>query len=80
MHVLDEPADARAKTDISTFELFINDERYSVPTLRLITAWSEDEALAIAQVVLRESYFHLAVELCLNGEILARFDPPARRQ
>jgi len=53
--------------DALTFELFIHDERYSVPTLRLISANGEAEARTIAEAVLGEGPHHLGVELCLEG-------------
>ena len=49
-----------------TFEVYIDDSRYSVPTLHLIAA---DEAGAIEAVrrMLDDSPYHLGAELCLDG-------------
>ena len=69
-----------------TFELFVDDDRYAVPTLHLIFAWSGVAALEIADGVLRESAHHLGAELRQGGEKLAglgsfatlRATPPPR--
>lgn len=48
---------------MSTFELFINDDRYSVPNLRFLAASSEAWARTAAMQALSESPHHLGVEL-----------------
>jgi hypothetical protein len=55
---------------MSAFEIFVDDDRYSVPTLLLIT--SEDEALARREAValLLASRHHLGVELCRGDDRL----------
>jgi len=47
---------------MSSFELFIDDDRYSVPTLRIL-ATDKARALALAKAALAESAHHLGVEL-----------------
>jgi hypothetical protein len=54
-----------------TFELYVDDDRYAVPTLHLIFAWSRVAALEIADGLLRESEHHLGAELRQGGEKLA---------
>ncbi|HEY2709491.1 MAG TPA: hypothetical protein VGI95_15690 [Caulobacteraceae bacterium] len=53
------------------FEIYVEDDRYSVPTLYLITAASQAGALAMADDVWRSSDHHLSVELLQDGERLA---------
>jgi hypothetical protein len=53
-----------------TYSLFIEDDRYSVPTLVVIEARSDDGAVAIAQRHLRESRHHQSVELCFEDRPL----------
>jgi hypothetical protein len=50
------------------FEVFIDDDRYSVPSLYLITANSEARARAKAEELLRASDHHQGVELRQDGE------------
>ena len=53
-----------------TFEIFVDDDRYAVPTLHLIPAEDEAIALRVARLLLEESPHHLGVELCLDGQRL----------
>jgi hypothetical protein len=46
-----------------SFSLFTTDARYRVPTLTLIQALEEGEAIARARQVLTASAFHTAIEL-----------------
>ena len=55
---------------MADFEVYVDDDRYSVPTLYLITAHSEQAARAEAQTVLDASDHHLGVELLRDGEPL----------
>lgn len=55
-------------TEMSTFEAFIHDDRYTVPTLHLVSAMDEASARDAADALLRASTHHLGVELCRNGE------------
>jgi len=50
-----------------TFEVFVDDDRYAVPTLHLIPAEDEAIALRVARRLLAESPHHLGVEVCLEG-------------
>jgi hypothetical protein len=52
---------------MSAFEIFIDDDRYSVPTLKLITAETEAQARREAVSLLLASRHHLGVELCREG-------------
>jgi len=53
-----------------TFEIFVDDSRYAVPTLHLIPAENELMALRIARHMLAESAHHVGVEICLDGQRL----------
>ena len=53
-----------------TFELYVDDDRYSVPTLHLIAALTAAQAREAAERILRESHHHLGAELRLAGERL----------
>lgn len=53
---------------MNTFEAFIHDDRYTVPTLHLVSAMSEASAREAADALLRASAHHVGVELCRNGE------------
>ena len=52
------------------FQLFIDDDRYSVPTVQIIIVESEDRAREIAQQMMGESRHHLGVEVCEQGRRL----------
>src|SRR3954467_14528708 len=54
-----------------TYELYLDDDRYAVPTLHLLAAADEAGALRLAQRLLADSPHHLGVEICLEGERLA---------
>ncbi|THD82712.1 MAG: hypothetical protein E7812_01135 [Phenylobacterium sp.] len=56
---------------MNTFEAFIHDDRYTVPTLHLVSAVDEGAARDAADALLRASPHHLGVELCRNGEQIA---------
>jgi hypothetical protein len=53
---------------MADFEVFIDDDRYSVPSLYLITAGNEARARAKAEELLRASDHHQGVELRQGGE------------
>jgi uncharacterized protein YmfQ (DUF2313 family) len=55
---------------MADFEVYVDDDRYSVPTLYLIAAMSEHQARAKAQEVLDASDHHQGVELLQDGERL----------
>ena len=66
-----------------TYEIFIDDARYSVPTLQLVAARDTFEALEMAQALMRDGAHHLGVELCHGGLRLAglgTYADGARRQ
>lgn len=52
------------------FEVYIDDDRYSVPSLYLITAQSDARARAVAEELWRSSEHHRGVELRRDGERL----------
>jgi len=53
-----------------TFQIYIDDSRYTVPTLHVATLMSEDRALEVAEHLLGESEHHLGVEVAEDGERL----------
>ena len=55
-----------------TFELYIDDSRYTVPTLYLIAA-DEAGAVEAARRMVLDSPHHLGAELCLDGRRLIGF-------
>lgn len=63
-----------------TFEIYVDDDRYSVPTLHLITASTLAHARDAAERILRESAHHLGAELRLEGERLAGLGSFATRR
>ena len=63
-----------------TYELYLDDDRYAVPTLHLIPARDEATALEIAARLLAESKHHRGAELCLGDERLAGLGTFATRR
>ena len=55
---------------LHTFEFYLDDDRYGVPTLHLVAADDESAALAVARRLLEENAHHRGVEICLEGERL----------
>jgi hypothetical protein len=53
-----------------TYELYVDDARYAVPTLHFITAMTEAHAREVAERILRESNHHLGAEVRLEGQRL----------
>ncbi|HZZ90441.1 MAG TPA: hypothetical protein VFE13_19085 [Caulobacteraceae bacterium] len=53
-----------------TFNLFIEDDRYTVPTLAFVTARDKRAALRLAMRRLEESPHHLCVEVCEGDDFL----------
>ena len=53
---------------MADYEVFVDDDRYKVPSLYLITAGSEARARAIADELWRTSLHHRGVELRRAGE------------
>lgn len=62
----------------AAFELYVDDDRYSVPTLHLITAWDAEAATAVAEARLAESGHHRGVELWQSGRRLLVLGAPRR--
>jgi hypothetical protein len=54
-----------------TFEIYLDDARYLVPTLKLIAAPDSDSALRIAELLVDESQHHLGAEVCQGGRRIA---------
>jgi hypothetical protein len=52
------------------YQVYVDDDRYSVPSLYLITADSEARARAMAEELLSGSDHHQGVELRQDGESL----------
>jgi hypothetical protein len=52
---------------LHTFQLFIDDDRYSVPTLLLFEFEDEAAARTRARELLADSEHHKGVEVCENG-------------
>lgn len=55
-----------------TYQAFITDKRYRVPTLKLVTAASRIEAEAAAEQLFRESPHHAGLELWDGDEVVMR--------
>lgn len=60
------------EAEMASFELYIEDSRYAVPTLVFIEAPTTAEARLLATEVLAESPHHLSVEVCLGGKPLLK--------
>lgn len=56
--------------DASVFALFIEDDRYTVPTLSIIAAEDLSKVRAAAEHVLRASPHHLQVEVRRDDKLL----------
>ena len=52
------------------FEIYVDDARYSVPSLYLISAGNEARARAIATELLHACDYHQGVELRRDGETI----------
>jgi hypothetical protein len=61
--VIRQPCTRADADEAPTYEVFVEDSRYAVPTLHLIQAADEAAARLQAQRLLAESRHHLAVEL-----------------
>jgi hypothetical protein len=55
---------------MADFEVYVDDDRYQVPSLYLITASNEAKARAIVDELWRSSEHHHGVELRRDGERL----------
>ena len=63
-----------------TFELFVHDDRYSVPTLHLVSCRDEAGAQAAAEALLRAGPHHLGVEVCCGDEHILSLGVCAERR
>ena len=61
------------------FEIYLDDDRYAVPTLYLIVADDPAMAFTMAERMLADSPHHLGAEICLGGERLAGLGSYANR-
>ncbi|HEX2559730.1 hypothetical protein [Phenylobacterium sp.] len=57
-----------------TFSYFIQDDRYSVPTLQFAIVPSEERALELARRQLRSSRHYVSIEVHENGRPVFRED------
>jgi hypothetical protein len=55
---------------LATFEFYVDDDRYSVPSLHLMDAADIDEARALAEALLEGSPHHLGIEVRCGDEQL----------
>jgi hypothetical protein len=62
---------------VLTYEFYIDDDRYSVPTLQLVTAADHVEALQLALALLNDGPHHKGVEVCHGGFRLGGFGASA---
>lgn len=66
--------------DADTYEIYTDDDRYSVPTLHLVVAADEARALNVARRLIADSPHHLGAEVCLRGRRVAGFGSFAFRR
>lgn len=53
---------------MTDFEVYVDDDRYSVPSLYLISAATESRARTMAEALLHGSEHHQGVEVLRDGE------------
>lgn len=63
--------------DVRDFTFAIYDERYTAPTLLLVSVTDEKRACEMAKERLERSPFHLAVEVREGDRLIGRFDRDA---
>jgi hypothetical protein len=61
------------------FEIYVEDDRYAVPTLHLVAAEDEADARRIVDRLIQENAHHLAAELYSEGHLLDGFGSFAGR-
>lgn len=66
--------------DTQSFEIFVHDDRYSVPTLHLLAVSDEAAARVAAEALLQVSAHHQGVELCQGGRRIAALGTCAERE
>jgi len=52
---------------VKTYQMFIEDSRYTVPTLKFVTAADGGRARNLAEATLLENKFHQGVEVYLSS-------------
>jgi hypothetical protein len=62
------------------FEIFVDDDRYAVPTLHFVTAEDDLAAEVIARRMLAENAHHLGAEVCRDGNRILGVGSFATRQ
>jgi hypothetical protein len=65
---------------VRTFEIFVHDDRYSVPTLKLMPAADEAAARRAAEILFMGSTHHSGVELWADGEQILELGNCAERR
>ena len=55
---------------LDAFEVYLDDDRYAVPTLHLIMADDQEKARIIVERMLDDSPHHRGAEICLAGRRL----------
>ena len=63
-----------------TYEIYVDDDRYAVPTLHLVMAEDEAAARAKLQRLLGENGHHRGGEICIDGRVLFRTDSEGLRR
>ncbi|WP_293677982.1 hypothetical protein [uncultured Phenylobacterium sp.] len=61
------------------FEIYLDDDRYAVPTLHLVIADDPEMAFTVAERLLADSPHHLGVEICRGGQRVAGLGSYATR-
>ena len=64
----------RHGSDVNIYTIYIHDDRYSVPTLDIINASTDAEAVAEATERLNASAHYNAIEIWLGDAFLGRMD------
>jgi hypothetical protein len=65
---------------LRTFSFYIHDQRYSVPTLQIVTVRDEERARELAQQRLAEGEHHLAIEVVEDQVELFRLERQGARR
>jgi hypothetical protein len=52
------------------FEIYVDDDRYAVPTLHLVSANDESAARHVVDLLLSENPHHLGAELYFEGRLI----------
>ena len=65
---------------LDAFEIYLDDDRYAVPTLHLVMAEDTAAAIVVARRMLDDSPHHLGAEISLKGRRLAGLGSFATRR